>query len=84
SDGVGSYYARTAVDRNDRDRYGLSYSWQAGTALFDSLEASADHQKSYIQGQTNIQVASGTTGTTRCSASALCARQENRWDTQKL
>lgn len=84
SDGVGSYYARTAEDRNDRDRYGLSYRWQAGTAMFDSLEATVDHQKSYIQGQTNIQVASGSTGTTRCSAIALCRRQENRWDTQEL
>ncbi|HVJ38708.1 MAG TPA: TonB-dependent receptor, partial [Stenotrophomonas sp.] len=47
-------------------------------------EASADHQKSYIQGQTNVEVASGSTGTTRCSVAALCSRQENRWDTQKL
>ncbi len=84
SDGVGSYYRRTAEDRNDRDRYGLKYTWQAGTMLFDSLEATADHQKSYIQGQTNIDVASGTTGGTRCSATALCARREDRWDTQKL
>ncbi len=84
SDGVGSYYRRTAEDRNDRDRYGLKYTWQANTTLFDTLEATADHQKSYIQGQTNIDVASGTTGTTRCSVTALCARQENRWDTQKL
>jgi len=84
SDGVGSYYRRTAVDRNDRDRYGLKYTWRADTALFDTLEATADHQKSYIQGQTNVEVASGTTGTTRCSAAALCSRQENRWDTQKL
>ena len=84
SDGIGAYYQRTAVDRNDRDRYGLKYTWQAGTTLFDTLEASADHQKSYIQGQTNVEVASGTTGTTRCSVAALCSRQENRWDTQKL
>ncbi len=86
SDGTGSYYARTAVDRSDRDRYGLSYTWQAGNALFDTLEATADHQKSYIQGQTNVQVASGTAATygTRCSTTALCSRQENRWDTQTL
>jgi len=84
SDGVGAYYARTAVDRNDRDRYGLKYTWQADASLFDSLEATVDHQKSYLQGQTNVDVASGTTGATRCSAAALCARQENRWDTQKL
>ncbi|MEE7546303.1 TonB-dependent hemoglobin/transferrin/lactoferrin family receptor [Xanthomonas sp. Kuri4-1] len=86
SDGTGSYYARTAVDRSDRDRYGLSYTWQAGNALFDTLEATADHQKSYIQGQTNVQVASGTAATygTGCSTTALCSRQENRWDTQKL
>jgi len=84
SDGVGSYYARTAEDRNDRDRYGLMYTWQADSVLFDTLEATADHQKSYIQGQTNIEVATGTVGTTRCTVAALCARQENRWDTQKL
>ena len=84
SDGVGAYYRRTAVDRNDRDRYGLKYTWRANAALFDTFEASADHQKSYIQGQTNVEVASGSTGTTRCSVAALCARQENRWDTQKL
>ncbi|MDG2525623.1 TonB-dependent hemoglobin/transferrin/lactoferrin family receptor [Stenotrophomonas sp. HITSZ_GD] len=84
SDGVGAYYRRTAQDRNDRDRYGLNYTWQANVAMFDSLEATVDHQKSYIQGQTNIDVASGTTGGTRCSAVTLCARQEHRWDTQKL
>ncbi|HYG06314.1 MAG TPA: TonB-dependent hemoglobin/transferrin/lactoferrin family receptor [Stenotrophomonas sp.] len=83
SDGVGAYYRRTAEDRNDRDRYGLKYTWQAGTTLFDSLQATADRQKYYIQGQTNIDVASGVTGGTRCSVAALCARQENRWDTQQ-
>ncbi|WMJ69438.1 TonB-dependent hemoglobin/transferrin/lactoferrin family receptor [Stenotrophomonas sp. 24(2023)] len=85
SDGVGSYYFRSAVDRSDRDRYGLKYTWKAGNALFDSLEATADYQKNYIQGQTNVQVANGTAATygTRCSTTALCSRQENRWDTQK-
>jgi hemoglobin/transferrin/lactoferrin receptor protein len=83
SDGVGSYYFRSAVDRNDRDRYGLKYTWKADIGLFDGLEATVDHQKYYIQGQTNVEVASGTTGTTRCAADALCSRQEHRWDTQK-
>ncbi len=63
SDGMGAYFRRTAVDRNDRDRYGLKYTWRPNAALFDTFEASADHQKSYIQGQTNVEVASGSTGT---------------------
>lgn len=85
SDGTGSYFFRSAEDRSDRDRYGLKYTWRAGNALFDSMEATADHQKNYIQGQTNVLVANGTAATygTRCSATALCSRQENRWDTQK-
>lgn len=56
---------------------------KAGIGLFDTLEATADHQKNYIQGQTNVLVASGTTGTTPCTVAAPCSRQENRWDTQK-
>ncbi|MRI42352.1 TonB-dependent hemoglobin/transferrin/lactoferrin family receptor [Stenotrophomonas sp. MH181796] len=85
SDGTGSYYFRSAEDRSDRDRYGLKYTWRAGNALFDTLEATADHQKNYIQGQTNVLVANGTAAVygTRCSTTALCSRQEDRWDTQK-
>lgn len=85
SDGTGSYFFRSAEDRSDRDRYGLKYTWRAANVLFDSLEATADHQKNYIQGQTNVLVANGTAATygTRCSTTALCSRQENRWDTQK-
>lgn len=85
SDGVGSYYFRSAEDRSDRDRYGLKYTLRAGNALFDSLDATADYQKNYIQGQTNVLVANGTAATygTRCSVNALCSRQEDRWDTQK-
>ncbi len=85
SDGTGAYYERTAVDRNDRDRYGFKYTWKADNALFDTLEATADHQKAYIQGQTNVLVATGTAATygTSCSTVALCSRQENRYDTQK-
>ena len=85
SDGTGSYYFRSAEDRSDRDRYGLKYTLRAGNALFDNLDATADYQKNYIQGQTNVQVANGTAATygTRCSVNALCSRQEDRWDTQK-
>ncbi len=85
SDGTGSYYFRSAVDRNDRDRYGLKYTWKAGIGLFDTLEATVDHQKNYIQGQTNVKVANGTASTygTSCSTAVPCSRQENRWDTQK-
>jgi hemoglobin/transferrin/lactoferrin receptor protein len=85
SDGTGSYYERTAVDRNDRDRYGIKYTWKADNAWFDTLEAAADHQKAYIQGQTNVRVATGTAATygTSCSTVALCSRQEDRYDTQK-
>lgn len=85
SDGTGSYYFRSAEDRSDRDRYGLKYTLQAGNVLFDSLDATADYQKNYIQGQTNVLVANGSAATygTRCSVNALCSRQEDRWDTQK-
>ncbi len=85
SDGTGSYYFRSAEDRSDRDRYGLKYTLRAANVLFDSLDATADYQKNYIQGQTNVLVANGTAATygTRCSTSALCSRQEDRWDTQK-
>lgn len=85
TDGTGAYYARTAKDRNDRDRYGLTYTWQADNALLDTLEATADHQKAYIQGQTNVLVANGTAATygTGCSTVALCSRREDRYDTQK-
>lgn len=84
SDGSGSYYKRTGDDQSNRDRYGLKYTWKADNALFDTLEASLDHQKNYIQGDTNILVASGTYNGTACSTSALCRRQEHRYDTQKL
>ncbi len=85
SDGVGSYFFRSAEDRSDRDRYGLKYTLRAGNVLFDSMDATADYQKNYIQGQTNVLVANGTAGTygTRCSVNAPCSRQEDRWDTQK-
>ncbi len=85
SDGTGSYFSRSAEDRSDRDRYGLKYTWRADNALFDSMEATADYQKNYIQGQTNVLVANGTAATygTRCSTTDPCSRQENRWDTQK-
>lgn len=85
SDGVGSYYFRSAEDRSDRDRYGLKYTLRAGNVLFDSMDATADYQKNYIQGQTNVLVANGTAATygTRCSVNAPCSRQEDRWDTQK-
>jgi len=85
SDGTGSYFFRSAEDRSDRDRYGLKYTWRADNALFDSMEATADYQKNYIQGQTNVLVANGTAATygTRCSTTDPCSRQENRWDTQK-
>ncbi|WP_313459427.1 TonB-dependent hemoglobin/transferrin/lactoferrin family receptor [Stenotrophomonas sp.] len=85
SDGVGSYYFRSAEDRSDRDRYGLKYTLRAANVLFDSMDATADYQKNYIQGQTNVLVANGTAATygTRCSVNAPCSRQEDRWDTQK-
>jgi len=85
SDGVGSYFFRSAVDRSDRDRYGVKYTWKAENAFFDTLEATADQQKNYIQGQTNVLVANGTAATygTRCSTTTPCSRQEHRWDEQK-
>mgnify|MGYP003584022596 FL=1 len=85
SDGTGSYFFRSAEDRSDRDRYGLKYTLRAGNVLFDSMDATADYQKNYIQGQTNVLVANGTAATygTRCSVNAPCSRQEDRWDTQK-
>ncbi|MFT4249697.1 MAG: TonB-dependent hemoglobin/transferrin/lactoferrin family receptor [Pseudomonas sp.] len=83
SDGSGSYYKRTGDDESNRQRYGLNYRWHAENALFDNLEATVDHQKNYIQGDTNILVASGTYNSTSCSTDALCKRQEHRYNTQK-
>lgn len=85
SDGTGAYFQRSAVDRSDRDRYGLKYNWKAGNTLFDTLEASADHQKHYLQGQTNVLVANGTARSygTACSTTEPCSRQEDRHSTHK-
>lgn len=84
SDGVGSYYHRTAHDTNDRDRYGLRWFWAGRNAAFDNLEWTLDRQETESRGVTDILVASGSVGGTRCTVDALCPRQENRYTEQVL
>jgi hemoglobin/transferrin/lactoferrin receptor protein len=54
------YMTRVGDDSNDRDRYGLYYVWMAGNAMFDTLEAHADHQATKSYGITRITTGSGT------------------------
>jgi hemoglobin/transferrin/lactoferrin receptor protein len=53
------YMTRVGDDSNDRDRYGLTM-WMAGNAMFDTLEAHADHQATKSYGITRITTGSGT------------------------
>ncbi|GHH60368.1 TonB-dependent hemoglobin/transferrin/lactoferrin family receptor [[Pseudomonas] boreopolis] len=85
------YLTRVGDDSNDRDRYGLRYTWRAGNALFDTLEAHADHQKTASRGITRISAGSGTSAnptasavTTACTPALPCQRAEDRRDEQKL
>ncbi|HBK45730.1 MAG TPA: TonB-dependent hemoglobin/transferrin/lactoferrin family receptor [Xanthomonadaceae bacterium] len=85
------YLTRVGDDSNDRDRYGLRYTWKAGNALFDTLEAQADHQKTRSYGITRILAGSGTSAnptasavTTPCTLALPCERAEDRSDEQTL
>lgn len=85
------YLTRVGDDRNTRDRYGLRYLWKAGNALFDTLDAHADHQKTASYGITRITTGSGTSAnptasalTTACTRALPCRRAEDRSDEQKL
>lgn len=84
TDNSGSYYRRTAHDTSDRDRYGLRYFWTAGNALFDNMEWVLDRQETESRAATDVLVASGTSGGTRCTVTTLCSRQENRATMQVL
>jgi hemoglobin/transferrin/lactoferrin receptor protein len=53
------YLTRRADDDNDRDRYGLRYSWDAAGTFFDSLEWTADRVETKSRGLTTILAGSG-------------------------
>jgi len=74
------YLTRRADDDNDRDRYGLRYSWEAGLALFDSLEWTADRVETRSRGLTTILAGSG------CVPQNVvpCVRSEDRATEQVL
>ncbi|RMH93060.1 TonB-dependent hemoglobin/transferrin/lactoferrin family receptor [Lysobacter pythonis] len=72
------YLQRWGDDRNQRDRYGLRWHWRAGHALFDTLEAQADWQKTESTGLTRILAGRGCPGGT-----APCWRSENRASRQR-
>lgn len=85
------YMTRVGDDSNHRDRYGLRYVWMAGNAMFDTLEAHADHQATKSYGITRITTGSGTSAnpaassvTTACTVALPCRRAEDRNDEQKL
>lgn len=85
------YMTRVGDDSNDRDRYGLHYVWSADNAMFDTLEAHADHQVTKSYGITRITSGSGTSAnpvasnvTTTCTVALPCQRAEDRNDEQKL
>ncbi len=44
------YLTRRADDDNDRDRYGIRYSWDAAGTFFDSLEWTADRVETKSRG----------------------------------
>lgn len=77
--GGSGYLERRADDDNDRDRYGVRYSWQDVGAFFDSLEWTADRQQTESRGLTTILAGSG------CPRNVIpCLRSENRATEQVL
>ncbi|KAF1686638.1 TonB-dependent receptor [Pseudoxanthomonas broegbernensis] len=86
-----SYMERWGEDSNDRDRYGLRYTWSAGNAAFDTLEAKIDRQETESRGITRVLTGSGTSanptptpGTTPCTPALPCDRAEDRSTGQVL
>lgn len=85
------YLERRGHDSNDRDRYGLRYTWNANSSLFDTLQLQADRQKTESHGITRILAGSGTSAnpivtprTTPCTLALPCARAEDRFTDQTL
>lgn len=74
------YLTRRADDDNDRDRYGLRYSWDAAGTFFDSLEWTADRVETKSRGLTTILAGTG------CVPANVvpCLRSENRATEQVL
>lgn len=86
-----SYIERWGDDHNNRDRYGLRYTWTAGNAAFDTLEAKVDRQETESHGLTRIVTGSGTSAnptptpnTTPCTPALTCNRAEHRYTAQVL
>lgn len=73
------YLERRGEDRNERDRYGANYRWQANAAAFDLLEAQVDRQETESIGLTRILAGSGCPG-----GGAPCDRTEDRSTEQVL
>lgn len=67
------YLERYGDDRSTRDRYGLSYAWQAGRTAFDVLELRMDRVETLSAGLTTILAGTGCPG-----GVAPCLRTEDR------
>lgn len=73
------YLERWANDDNDRDRYGMRYSWEDAGRFFDSVEWTADRVKTGSRGLTTILAGTG------CAQNIVpCLRSENRATEQVL
>lgn len=85
------YIERWGEDGNRRDRYGVKYTWLAGTAVFDTLQVQADRQQTESRGITRVLAGSGTSAnpvatanTTPCTLALPCERAEDRSTEQVL
>ena len=85
------YLERWGDDSSERDRYGLDYTWSAGTAAFDTLHAQVDRQETASYGVTRVLAGSGTSAnpaatanTTPCTLALPCRRAEDRNTEQVL
>ncbi|HEY0684591.1 MAG TPA: TonB-dependent hemoglobin/transferrin/lactoferrin family receptor [Steroidobacter sp.] len=73
------YLTRRADDDNDRDRYGVRYSWDDAGTFFDSLEWTADRVETKSRGLTTILAGTG------CAQNVVpCLRSEDRATEQVL
>lgn len=74
------YLTRRADDDNDRDRYGLRYSWDGASVFFDSLEWTADRVETRSRALTTILAGTG------CVPQRVvpCLRSEDRATEQTL
>ncbi len=85
------YAERWGDDRNERDRYGLRYTWEANHGAFDTLELQADRQETTSHGITRVVTQSGSSAnptpganTTPCTVALPCNRAEDRSTEQTL